>query len=252
MLLAEDNPINQEVAVGLLETLDCAVTVVENGRQAVDAAKDGGFDIVLMDCQMPIMDGLAATRAIREAANDDQRLPIIALTADDADGTRTACIAAGMDDLLGKPFSRDAMRALLHRWQGSADGGQPTSTTTISEVPPASLDPVPIDALRSIDPDGAKGLLQRAITKFIDYSEGLVSGLEQAVGSDDVAEVARITHSLKSSSANLGATELSQLCADIERLTNDGAMPGDIDRRLVGLKASHRAATRALLALADA
>ena len=119
VLMAEDNPVNQEVGIGMLDSLGCRVHIVNNGADAVVAfeqALHDRFDVVLMDCQMPVMDGLEATRRIRRLEGDENRTPILALTANAFDDSRAACLAAGMDDMLSKPFSRQALHSLLHRW----------------------------------------------------------------------------------------------------------------------------------------
>ncbi|MEM8948549.1 MAG: response regulator [Pseudomonadota bacterium] len=251
VLLAEDNPVNQEVAVGLLEALDCAVTVVENGKEAVDAVTGKAFDLVLMDCQMPVMDGLDATRTIRKSSTDNESPPIVALTADSSETIRTDCLSAGMNDLLGKPFTFQELHTLLQRWQPAT----PAAPMKPPEDPPrtstSTLDLGPIDALRSLDPGDERRLVQRAITKFVDYSEGLVDGLARAVAEDDVAEVSRIAHSMKSSSANLGAVDLARQCAEIEKLTGDGSLPEDMDQRLTALRATHQAAKADFLQLCE-
>ena len=118
VLLAEDNPVNREVAMGMLALLGCHVDVAENGRQATDAASKQHYDLVLMDCQMPVMDGFAATAAIRkrEQQTHAARTPIIALTANAMEGDREQCLAAGMDDYLSKPFSLESLQSAIHRW----------------------------------------------------------------------------------------------------------------------------------------
>ena len=252
MLLAEDNPVNQEVAIGLLETLNCAVTVVENGKEAVEAAAGGVFDLVLMDCQMPVMGGLEATQAIRAADDRDKRLPIVALTANDFEGARAECVAAGMDDLLGKPFSRQDLFTLLQRWRPAPAAPQPAAPAAAAEPRTSSLDPVPLETLQALDPGGERGLLQRAITKFVDYADESIARLADVVNKGDVADVSRIVHSLKSSSANLGAADVARQCAELEKLTADGALPDDIDQRLTALQNAHEAAKRDLLLLAEA
>ena len=249
ILLAEDNPVNQEVAVGLLEMLDCAVTVVENGREAVDAVTNKAFDLVLMDCQMPVMNGLDATRAIRKAATDDERLPIVALTANDFDNIKSECLAAGMDDLLGKPFTRQELSALLQRWRPTSASEPAAEPTAVLETQASTLDPKPIEMLRSLDPDGERRLVNRAISKFVDYSDELVTKLGNAIAAGDVTEASRIAHSMKSSSANLGATDLARQCADLEKLTVNGNLPDDVDQRLAALQATHRSARSDLLQL---
>ncbi|MGI9418698.1 MAG: response regulator [Geminicoccaceae bacterium] len=251
VLLAEDNPVNQEVAIGLLETLDCAVTVVENGEEAVDAATGGGFDLVLMDCQMPIMDGLDATRAIRKASSAGaERLPIVALTAEVLNDVKSACLDAGMDDLLGKPFSRQEMEAMLLRWRSDPDFAKPAEPEIAAAPQASSIDLAPIETLRALDPENERGLVGRAIAKFVDYSDELMVRFADVVSRADVAEVSRIAHSLKSSSANLGASAVSRQCAEIEKLTACGQLPDDMTTRLHDLQAAVRTARQDLLALA--
>ena len=127
VLVVEDNRINQEICVAMLRKLGCETQVAGNGRLGVDAALAQAFDLVLMDCQMPEMDGLEATAAIRvrEAELDRERamsglpprrMPIIALTANAMRGDRERCVAAGMDDYLAKPFKKEQLSAMLQRW----------------------------------------------------------------------------------------------------------------------------------------
>lgn len=252
VLLAEDNPVNQEIAAGLLELLDCTVTVVENGRDAVDAAAGEIFDLLLMDCQMPVMNGLDATRAIRTASADGRRLPIVALTAENIDEARAACLDAGMDDLLGKPFTRADLASLLQRWRPAAEPRAPTAPIAAQATEGPALDPAPLEALRALDPAGERGLLQRAIQKFLAYSDEAVSHLAKASRDGDVSNLSRIAHSLKSSSASLGATDLSRQCAAIEKLTADGHLPKDIAPRLEALQAAQQQASHDLRSLIEA
>jgi CheY-like chemotaxis protein len=130
ILLAEDNPVNREVALGMLEFMGCHVDMAENGRQATAAAIVQSYDLILMDCQMPDMDGFAATAAIRthEASlAPSRRVSIIALTANALEGDREKCLAAGMDDYLSKPFSQEGLRAILQRWTvANTSSSQPT------------------------------------------------------------------------------------------------------------------------------
>lgn len=117
VLLVEDNPINQQVAVGMLEALSCRVTCADDGAQALEALRLERFDVVLMDCQMPVMDGFTATSRIRETeTRDGHRVPIIALTANAMVGDRERCLAAGMDDFMAKPFTLDDLARMLGAW----------------------------------------------------------------------------------------------------------------------------------------
>jgi CheY-like chemotaxis protein len=119
-LVVEDNAVNQEMARAMLDMLGFDVITASNGREGVAAAvAEDELAVILMDCQMPIMDGLAAARAIRSAENGGRRVPIVALTGNAMPGDREACVAAGMDDYLAKPFSLTALRNMLDRWTGA-------------------------------------------------------------------------------------------------------------------------------------
>lgn len=121
ILLAEDNQVNQIVAEGMLELLGCQVDVAENGREAVQYVRQTDYDLIFMDCHMPEMDGFSASKAIREGEVDGNHVPIIALTADVQKGVQEQCQAAGMDDYLSKPFSQDALQAVLVKWLPGKD-----------------------------------------------------------------------------------------------------------------------------------
>src|SRR5262249_40862062 len=122
VLLAEDNAVNQRLALRLLEKLGCCVDVVANGREAGGAVARGDYALVFMDCQMPEMDGFEATTTIRQCETGPRHVPIIALTASAMQGDREACLAAGMDDYLSKPLGMHDMERMLRRWQGNATG----------------------------------------------------------------------------------------------------------------------------------
>ena len=125
-LVVEDNLVNQEMARTMLDMMGFEVTTASNGQEGVFAATaDPDLAIILMDCQMPVMDGLAATRAIRAAETGGKRVPIVALTGNAMPGDREACMAAGMDDYLAKPFSLTALRNTLDKWTGGAQAQQP-------------------------------------------------------------------------------------------------------------------------------
>ena len=143
VLVAEDNAVNQRVVIRMLETAGCRVDAVANGREAVDAMARLPYDLVFMDCQMPEMDGYEASRAIRAAERagaSGRRVPIVALTANALQGDREQCLAAGMDDYLAKPITKDAFGASLRRW--GAQGGPPTD---------GSIDATALAALAAID-----------------------------------------------------------------------------------------------------
>jgi two-component system, sensor histidine kinase and response regulator len=116
VLLAEDNPINQKVAIHLLGRLGYSVDLAENGAEAVEMVQRSAYDVVLMDCQMPVMDGFKATRIIRNLDSAVSQIPIVAVTANVLPGEREKCLAAGMDDYVPKPVSKETLDQALARW----------------------------------------------------------------------------------------------------------------------------------------
>ena len=233
MLLVEDNPVNQQVAVGMLENLGCQVDVAANGLEAVDAVQSREYDTILMDCQMPEMDGYEATRIIREreAKDASQHMPIIALTAHALQEHRERCLDAGMDDYLSKPFTIDNLYNVLCRWL------PPPSHLTCERVPSVSAsDPAPtvpmaprvagamtinwetLDALRALQQHGSPDLLGRVIHTYFHTASQLLETLQTAVAQDDTTTVQQAAHSLKSSSGNVGAQRLMTLCRALETM----------------------------------
>jgi CheY-like chemotaxis protein len=143
VLIVEDNPVNQKVAQRMLETLGCRCHAVTNGLEGLEALAREFFDLVIMDVQMPVMDGIAATREIRRREGADARIPIVAMTAHAMQGDRERCLAAGMDDYVAKPVSRDAFRNALDRCAALvAARRQAGSVATASPETDAPVDPL--------------------------------------------------------------------------------------------------------------
>lgn len=234
ILLVEDNPVNQEVACGMLELLGYQTRVVENGRHAVAAAAEGEMDVILMDCQMPEMDGLTATGEIRRqaAAAGRRRIPIIALTAHAMQGDRDQCLAAGMDDYLTKPFTERQLREVLSKWVRRAASAEPPGTpvsvaqlqgvagqptTSHEEISPA-LDLKALDSIRALQRPNRPNVLASVLRKYLDNSRESVEALRAAIRSGDPAAVQAIAHRLKSSSAQLGALAVAARCKELEQI----------------------------------
>ncbi|HET7197905.1 MAG TPA: response regulator [Burkholderiales bacterium] len=210
ILLVEDNVINQQVALGILQMQGYNVTLVNNGREALEAHAAGGFDLVLMDCHMPEMDGFEATREIRarERGRGGKRLPIIALTANAMAHDREECLAAGMDDHVSKPFSILRLQEKLEQWMPRAPA-EDASPGEAGEV----LDRQMLGELaQALKPE----LLASMMELYLRESPRLVHELKHAAGARDAAQMASSAHSLKSCSANVGAKLLSRYCAEIE------------------------------------
>ena len=252
VLLAEDNPVNIEVAKAMLESLDLRVDCVGNGAEAVHALQAmrerGGagaageyaseYDAVLMDCQMPVMDGFAATAAIRREERELGRgrvLPIIAITANALQGDREACLAAGMDDYLSKPFTQQELAAVIGRWIALPLAATVHHDDAPPRLPPESVEVIQrdvinraaLDKIRMLSRERGDVLVQKVIAAYVDDTPQQLSTLRHAIDGFDTGNVRRIAHTLKSASANVGAEALAALCKAMEQLgrtdTTEGA-----------------------------
>jgi signal transduction histidine kinase/CheY-like chemotaxis protein len=230
ILLVEDNPVNQEVAQGMLSVFGCEAEVVGNGLVALEAIAAREYDLVLMDCQMPVMDGYAATRALRASEqNTGRHLTVVALTANAMPGDSDACLAAGMDDYLPKPFTVHALGDVLKKWlspggtaASSAGEKAPSAGPAESGNPTHSIDRTVLDGIRALEEPGSEGLVERVITLFLSESTKLAGEVRSAVEKGDRESLLRAVHSLKSSSANVGANAFSELCRRIEASARAG------------------------------
>ncbi len=215
LLVVEDNPVNQMVAEGVLRGLGYDLLMAENGALGVAALADDpdGFDAILMDCQMPVMDGFDATRAIRAMRGDGARIPIIAMTAAATAEERERCQEAGMDDFLSKPVVPDLLARTLDRW-----------------VPAVEESNRPRDPGRGrlqelLDEGIELELVLRMVAWFGDSATAEVAALVDAARGGDAAETARRAHGLRGSSGNLGLTALAERCAGLEQRGRQGVLP---------------------------
>ena len=220
ILLVEDNPVNREVAVGMLESLGCATDSAENGSLALEAMNTSIYDAVLMDCQMPVMDGFTACGEIRrrEQSSGVARVPIIALTANAMEGDRERCLAAGMDDFLSKPFTQQQLATLLRRW---------LALRALPESERRDLSRVPlIDAgvLRNIAALAKPALLTSMIDLYLQHSPSLIGAIETAAANMHAEALSQAVHTLKSSTANLGGTRLALVAKECEALVREGGI----------------------------
>ena len=232
ILLVEDNPVNQMVASGMLEMLGHHVDVATGGEEALDAMAATRYDVVLMDCQMPGMDGFEATREIRRredaAPKVSPRIPVIALTAAAFAEDRERCLAAGMDDHLGKPVSARDLAAVLERWLTGDEGGlgRSSNSSEVDAVQYAVLDTSAVAALRAIDPDGSQGLLPKLARAYQNSAPDHVECMIRAIEKSDPMALAQAAHVLKSSSASLGAMKIAEDCREVEALGRSGTSDG--------------------------
>ena len=220
LLVVEDNAVNQQVAVGMLAKLGYRADVVANGIDAVDAVGRFGYGAILMDCQMPVMDGYAASARIRERERDGARVPIIAMTAAALKGEREKCLAAGMDDYVSKPVKLGELKQALDRWVGGADHADPAEPRAADALDP--FDPEVVAMLRSLTPAGQQDSFLSLTRLFMTSAAALLETLRAAIARDDAAAVARVAHTLKGSAANLGATPLADACRQLEEELSAG------------------------------
>ncbi len=246
-LLVEDTPVNLEVGIGMLELLGCRTDTACNGVEALDAIGRKRYDVVLMDCQMPVMDGFESTRRIRELeahhnSKISERLIIIAVTAHAMTGERQACLDAGMDDFLTKPFSIASLGDVLSRWLSNTAPFENLTENlqiTYSEVTPASdsaetvfgqwrIDTSCLDAIHSLQRPEKPDLLQKVINLYFEDGVRQIDAIRNGYSAGDAAVITGASHRLKSGSANLGATWLAEHCLELEGICREGLLPEDL------------------------
>ncbi len=236
ILLAEDNATNQKLALRLLERMGYRADAVANGLEAVDALKRQTYDVVLMDVQMPEMDGLEATRHIRRELPDARQPRVIAMTANAMQGDREMCLAAGMNDYVSKPIRVEELVSALSKSR-PLEVRQPTvdqPITASSPTEPADLDPAALDELLSML-GGEFDYLVELIDSFLEDVPQLLAELEYSLENGDAAGVRRVAHSLKSNGADLGATDFFSLCKELEMMGKEGMIDdaGDLVAQIV-------------------
>jgi len=234
ILVAEDNLINLELVKTMLECGQFKVDTAINGRQAYEAWSKSAYDLVLMDCQMPELDGYEATRLIRdseEVSGENRHTTIIALTAHARKEDRQRCLEAGMDDHLSKPFRLHQLHDILARWLGTVDGKAKELPVTASNIDSrtetelaadGTIDTSAFDRIRQLQ---NPNLLRRMIELYLQETPRVIVTMQDAADKFDKEILRRLAHHLKSSSANLGALKLAALCRQLEGLARNGNPP---------------------------
>ena len=263
ILLVEDNPVNQEVAKGILEIMGCNVEVANNGREALTLYHKADFDLILMDCHMPIMDGIEATKAIRsleKTSSSYRHIPIIALTANVQQGIEQLCDDAGMDDYLSKPFERKRLEKVLLHWLNTSllasrvdefEREALINVVAIKNISPLNnkgieepiLKRKALDNILALHRPGTPNILKRIITIYLESSPALLNTIQQAITEKDRDKLFNASHALKSASSNLGADKLSKMCHTLEDKKYSFERAIEL---LVTLKLEYRAVIKAL------
>jgi PAS domain S-box-containing protein len=221
ILVAEDNAINREVALNQLEILGYLPDAVLNGKEAVAAFKNQKYSVILMDCQMPEMDGFEATAEIRRLENNLKHTVIIAMTANAMEGDREKCLAAGMDDYLSKPVKLETLHQILEQWIVFTDkpvrilpeGSNNHSQEETLEIVDASV----LADLASLQQPGKPNLVHKLTNLFIEGTTKNLSALRNAAAEADPVAIKREAHSIKGSSGNIGARQMAALCKELEQ-----------------------------------
>ncbi|MDD0840795.1 PAS domain S-box protein [Curvibacter sp. HBC61] len=240
LLVVEDNELNQQVAAELLTDAGFVVELASNGREALDKLRQQPVDLVLMDMQMPVMDGLEATRAIR-AQPDTRHLPVIAMTANAMDADRERCLAAGMNDHLAKPVNPDDLWLALARWL--APQATPGRQVTPLRAPPSAIS-LPTDiagldvALGLKRVMGKRSLYRSMLERFVASQSGTLESLPQALAQGDWMMAERLAHTLKGLAGNLGASGLQQACTELELALTGQQSPDRLQRLSIPLLAA--------------
>ncbi len=231
VLLAEDNPANRKLALAMLSKLGYAADAVINGVQAVEASAKTPYDVLLMDCRMPEMDGFRATAEIRAREDPSGRIPIIAMTADAMEGDRQRCLDAGMDDYLSKPVSFERLGALLEKWVPSPgservdlpsqrEEGHPTDRVT------PVLDQAVIADLRRLADERDPTRVQALVSTFLLDAGSNVKKLRRAIEDKDPSSISERLHTLAGSSATFGAQRLARLSTELKARCAEAGLEG--------------------------
>jgi signal transduction histidine kinase/DNA-binding response OmpR family regulator len=252
ILLVEDNELNREVALGLLEDARLSIDTAENGAIAVEMIGKQNYDLVLMDMQMPVMDGIAATRAIR-AIPQSRSLPIVAMTANAMASDREKCVAAGMNDHLAKPIDPDELFGALLRWiRPRASAAETADIREDRPVSQAASEDRPLE-IAGIDTKtalkrtgGIRRRYEALLERFADSEARVVSDIRRALATNDTPTAQRLAHSLKGAAGNLGADSLCELAAKVEAALgrNQGvdaaleALSGSVDAVVSAIRAA--------------
>jgi len=218
ILVAEDNPVNQKLAVKMLERRGFEVDVVPDGRRALEALEERDYAVVLMDCHMPEMDGYEASRELRRREAGERHTPVIAMTAHSMEGAREACLAAGMDDYLSKPLDLETFDAAIARWLPTS--ARPEEGAAAAEVAggdqgaPSLLDSYALERLEAAlgGPEAIAELAQL----FLEQTPALLEDLSQAIGSRDSQAVFQTAHRIKGSAGTVAAVGVAAICTELE------------------------------------
>jgi signal transduction histidine kinase/CheY-like chemotaxis protein len=234
VLVVEDNEGNQAVARLMLEKLGCQVHIAGDGHEGVKAVAGGGYDIVYMDCHMPVMDGLEATRAIRNAEGTGRRIPIVAMTANAMQGEKEKCLAAGMDDYITKPVMLKGLEDSLRTWTNRPGENGSSAPLTTGDAPPEKpaagsdrgIDWKRLEHLQDLSRKRDPSMFTELIRGFLEDAPARIARMKEALGKGDPEAFFQAAHSLKGLSGNLGILTMVDLCESLQKMGQSGVLSG--------------------------
>jgi len=222
ILIAEDNVVNQKVALHQLQKLGYLADVVDNGRAALDALERTDYDLVFMDCQMPELDGYAATTELRMWERAERKTWIVAMTANSLEGDREKCLAAGMDDYVSKPVKIENLQAAIDRFLGIRDLQQDVRDGGAT----APIDLGTIESFRGLEDNAGDDLLAKLIDVFLENTPRVLTDARAALVANSTPGLARAAHTLRGSCSNFGAERMRVACRELEDFSNRGVIEG--------------------------
>ena len=222
VLLVEDNPTNQAVVGRQLDTLGYSASIVGDAERALEILSRERYDVVLLDCELPEMDGYAATREIRRREGHARHTIIVALTAHATEGQRERCLSAGMDDYLSKPVKLQALAEMVDRWAGEKPNGNGPSSSVTTDEEAAELiekgvDPTKLVEIAQLSQAGER-VVREILDEFLTDMSSRMHSIKRAIESSDWRELADLAHPLRSAAAIVGARRFSAMCAELEKL----------------------------------
>lgn len=214
ILIAEDNPVNQKVTKNQVQRLGYKSDLVANGFEVLEALKNESYSLILMDCQMPEMDGYQATEEIRRNEGKSERIPIIAITANAMTGEQEKCLAAGMDDYLSKPFKQDDLRVVIEKWlkrskevEFAVDNESSQSQKYLPEIS---------ERLNELKNEVGEEVVEMIVSLFVEDSILRLKKMNEIIKSGNLEAISQEAHSLKGSASNIGANHVADLCSELE------------------------------------
>jgi CheY-like chemotaxis protein/HPt (histidine-containing phosphotransfer) domain-containing protein len=219
VLVVEDNPVNQKVALHQLQKLGYLADAAENGVLALEAIRRGAYDLIFMDCQMPLLDGYETTRELRRIEGSERHTWVVAMTAHSLQGDRAKCLAAGMDDYISKPVKMEDLGAALGRLRGMREATEEALVTDAAAI----IDRTALEGFRELEGEAGENILEKLVDLFLENTPSVLREAHAALNAQMSPQLARAAHTLKGSCSNFGAERMRDACLQLEQAANQDA-----------------------------